>query len=90
MSQDDDRITMYSEYVYPFCYLGRRSGTRGLLFEDSVSTAGLSIQVPQLTNTRHEQSKIVLPFREGRISRPWMTPGYGHDTIERRPRMGVL
>lgn len=25
MSQDDDRITMYSDYVCPFCYLGRRS-----------------------------------------------------------------
>jgi len=25
MSQTDDRITMYSDYVCPFCYLGRRS-----------------------------------------------------------------
>lgn len=25
MSQDDDHVTMYSDYVYPSCYLGRRS-----------------------------------------------------------------
>lgn len=25
MSQEDDRIRMYSDYVCPFCYLGRRS-----------------------------------------------------------------
>lgn len=25
MSQNDDRITVYSDYVCPFCYLGRRS-----------------------------------------------------------------
>lgn len=25
MNQEDDRITMYSDYVCPFCYLGRRS-----------------------------------------------------------------
>lgn len=25
MSHDDDRITVYSDYVCPFCYLGRRS-----------------------------------------------------------------
>jgi predicted DsbA family dithiol-disulfide isomerase len=25
MSQDDDSITVYSDYVCPFCYLGRRS-----------------------------------------------------------------
>lgn len=25
MAQNDDRITVYSDYVCPFCYLGRRS-----------------------------------------------------------------